>query len=170
MFGDFVEFVRGQDVVALDIVEQVDLKSSVSGPDVHTIVSHGRGAQEFFFEFHFAGEFEETRHLMNGGIRVNQFEFFGTSPQVRFIKPKDVVSDENIGIDLDHPLEPSENHRCLGRVRMNGYVRNGIAVGEDKEMAVARVFTVLDTACQCRSNLNGGITDEIHGFLKILIE
>ena len=39
-------------MISLDGMEHVHLKASMSRPDIHAIVSHGRGAQELLLQFH----------------------------------------------------------------------------------------------------------------------
>ena len=54
MFGDLVQLIGGEHVISLHGMEHVHLKPSMSRPDIHAIVSHGRGAQELLLEFHLA--------------------------------------------------------------------------------------------------------------------
>ena len=54
MFGNLVQLVGGEHMISLHGMEHVHLKASVGGPDIHAIVSHGRGAQELLLEFHLA--------------------------------------------------------------------------------------------------------------------
>ena len=94
---------------------------------------------------------------MQRGIVLDDAEFFGACPEIRFIKTKDVVPNHNVRILLDHPVKPRHNHLRFGGIGMNHNVRNRGTIGKDKEVTFHG-----RTTGQCRTNLNDGVADQFH--------
>ena len=92
---------------------------------------------------------------MEGSGFLDQFEFFGSRPEIGFIKTKDVVSNQDIRVSLNHPIKPCDNHQFLRRIGMNLDARNVGAVRKHKQMSLGSIYC---SARQRRSNLNNRVT------------
>ena len=103
---------------------------------------------------------------MNGRIGLNQTEFFGTRPEIGFIKTEDIVADEDVRVHSDHPLKPGLNHCLFRGIGMDLNTRDGGAIREDKEMLLGRFCCTLLAAGEGGSDLNDGIADQVDGGAK----
>ena len=92
---------------------------------------------------------------MEGRGALEEFEFFGAVPEIGFIKPKDVVSQEDVWILLVHPLKPRMDHFPFCGIGVNYDIGKRSAIGKDEEMSLH-----LRTSHKSRSNLNDGISLE----------
>ena len=92
---------------------------------------------------------------MEGGGALEEFEFFGAVPEIGFIKPKDVVSQEDVRVLLVHPLKPRMDHFPFRGIGVNHNVCKRGAIGKDEEMSLD-----LRTSHKSCSNLNDGVSLE----------
>ena len=73
---------------------------------------------------------------MEGRGALEEFEFFRTVPEIGLIKPKDIVSQEDVRILLVHPLKPCMDHLSLRGIGVNHNVCKGGTIGKDEEMSL----------------------------------